>query len=398
MKTYTYLFSAVCLYMFCSINQLNSQSSMKEFVDAYFDKRDQYSSLTAEIEFRNKSFSMDDTMITLAYTETISFPADTLFSGFLFMRTEELAYAYNGQTAYFGDISESSLLINELSRNPGESYIHDWARNFIESSFLTKNQEGRSSILNPDFHPRVSDTLIGNWPCKGVTLFLPDYEEFSNFKVYVAFDTIDLMLRHRSISMWFQENEQYQSWTYHHPEYGHKTELTMLNDEFMASFKHQERMEDQETEPTPIPQESIDYSTLNGTLMQTEETIDIQDVEADVIILDFWYSACYPCIKSIPEVNKLYYKFKDQKVAVYGVNIIDDEIKNKSRMEKYVRNNPMAYPTIMADRERYYTWVPNGYPTLLILDDQYVLIASHTGFTENMLEEVSAIIEEHLKD
>ncbi len=398
MKVSTCLYSAVCLCVFSSIQPLQSQSAMKEFVGAYFDKRDQYTSLTAEIEFRNKSFSRDDTVVTLAYTETISFPADTLFSGFLFMRTEEVAYAYDGQTAYFGNISESSLLINELARNPGKSYIHDWARSFIETSFLTKNQEGRTVLTNDDFKPTVMDTMIGEWPCKGIHLTLPDQEDFTNFTVFVAIDTVEHMLRHRSIAMWFQENEQYQSWTYHNPRYGYNTELTMLNDAFLASFKHQELMEEQEIESTRISPESIDYSSLKGTLMQSGENIDIKHVEADVIILDFWYSACYPCIKSIPEVNKLYHKFKDQNVVVYGVNIIDDEVKNKSRMEKYVRNNPMAYPTIMADNETYYTWVPEGYPMLLVLNGEYQYLGSHSGFSEELAEEVGALIEKHLKD
>lgn len=398
MKYFAFPFINVIVYLVVSCTHLHSQNPMQEFVNDYFDKRDQYSSLTVEIEFRNKFFSMSDTIVTIAQTETVCQPADTLFGGHLFMRTDKVAYAYDGQTAYFGDIIESSLLINELSKNRGESYILDWVRDFVETSFLTKNQQGRTVLLSGDYNPVVMDTMIGEWPCKGIHLTMPDQEEFTNFTMFVAIDTIEYMLRHRSIAMWFQENEQYQSWTYNNPEYGHKTELTMLNDTFLASFKHQERMKDRETIQTPDTQEAIDYSNLKGTLMNSGEPIDIKDVDAEIIILDFWYSACYPCIKSIPEVNKLYHAFKDKNVAVYGVNIIDDEIKNKSRMEKYVRNNPMAYPTIMADRATYSTWVREGYPMLLVLDGYYQYIGSHSGFAEHLAEEVGAVLEKHLKD
>jgi thiol-disulfide isomerase/thioredoxin len=117
-----------------------------------------------------------------------------------------------------------------------------------------------------------------------------------------------------------------------------------------------------------------------------------------VIVLDFWYSACYPCIKSIPEVNKLYQKFKDRGVVVYGVNIIDDELKNKTRMEKYIRNNPMAYPTIMAERAKYQDWTATGYPMLVLLNSKYEIIEAHIGYSEDMADELSVLIEEHLND
>jgi thiol-disulfide isomerase/thioredoxin len=348
------------------------------------------------VHFAYKSFSMEDTLLTKAMIEMVSNPNDTIFGGFVFIETEEKAYAYTGEASFFGDKASSTLTINDIKDNPGGSVKHDWVDNFVESSFLTKNQSGRTAVTNPEFRPAVSDTMIGQWPCLGVLLTLPDQEGVTDFKVFVAYDTIDYMLRHRSISLVFQENEQYQSWDYFNPEFGHQKELTKLNDDFLSSFKHQKLYEYIPRDFSDTPISPIDYSTLKGRIMGSEKAFDIQQLDEQIIILDFWYSSCYPCIQSIPEVNKIYDRFHDKGVVIFGVNIIDDEIKNISRIEKYVRNNPMKYQTVMADPQKYTTWVPNGYPMLLILDSNFQLIETHGGYSEAMADDISKIIEEHL--
>lgn len=384
------------IVLFIPTNSITSQSNFKELVEGYFNKRDQFESLTAEVEFLNKVYASDDTMRTIAFIEVISIPTDTFFNGYMMIQTDTEAYAYDGVNEYLGDTPSSTLGVNEIVKNPNWLFIYDWTRNFIETSFLTKDQKGRAALLNPDFYPIVSDTVIRQWPCKGVYLSMPDQGEFTQLKIFVAIDTIDYMLRHRSVSMVYQENEQYQSWTYTNPVYGHEKKLTRLNEDFLASYKYQELLKYISPDDDDAAIEQIDYSGLNGKRMGNGEAFNIKNSNARLIIMDFWYSACYPCIKSIPEVNKLYDLFHDKGVAIYGVNIIDDEIANKSRMEKYVRNNPMSYPTIMADRELYSHWVPDGYPSLIILDSNFKLITRHTGFSEDMADKLGHIIEEYL--
>ncbi len=398
MKNLHQVLFSLLVGMIIPVGSLLGQSELLDFVNRYFDQRDQFESLTAEVEFRNKLFSKDDTLLTKAFIQMVSQPEDTIFGGYVFVEAEDKTYAYDGETAFFGDRTTSTITINELKENPGGLVQHDWVGNFIEASFLTKNQSGRAAVTNPAFTPTFIDTMIGQWPCKGIHLTLPDQEEFTNFKLLVAYDTIEYMLRFRSISMYFQENEQYQSWTYKHPVFGHHKELTKLNDDFLSSFKHQELY--QYIEPDTFGEAIVqkDYSTLQGRIMTSTESFDIKAIEAEVIVLDFWYSSCYPCIKSIPEVNKIYELFSDQDVVVFGVNIIDDELKNKSRIEKYVRNNPMFYQTIMADRSTYEQWVPDGYPMLLILDKNYQLIDRHGGYTEGMADDIAEIIEAHLNN
>jgi hypothetical protein len=83
-------------------------------------------------------------------------------------------------------------------------------------------------------------------------------------------------------------------------------------------------------------------------------------------------------------------------VAVYGVNLIDDESKSKARLEKFFINNPMPYPTIMLDKNRYSS-LDLVYPTFIILDEHLEVVFYDNSYNENLEAEVTAFLESHLQ-
>jgi len=50
----------------------------------------------------------------------------------------------------------------------------------------------------------------------------------------------------------------------------------------------------------------------------------LSEVKSKIILIDFWAAWCYPCVKSMPDVVKLYEKYKDQGLQVYAVSLDKD--------------------------------------------------------------------------
>lgn len=378
----------------CVPSLVMAQHDPNVFLGHYVDKRDHFNAYTSKVDLDLKYFNSDATERIAATVEIVRAPQDTIFGAWMYIETDSLIFIYNHGLLYRVDKQSKTAETANASEKPGLWIASTWVNNFTEQAFIIKNQGARTILSNAAIRHRIVDTLINDQPCMGFYYFPPDEEEFTNQYVFVAIDTAELMVQKRITSIWFQENEQYQAWTYHQPTYGFQTELTLLTDSIQALLSMAKKYESYKAPDSLV--QTIDYASLKGRIMGTTDSIDLSDLDADVILLDFWYSSCYPCMKTIPEVNKLYDRFKDRKVDFYGVNIIDDEIANKARIEKYVRNNPMKYQTIMADSKLYASWVPDGYPTLLILDKNFQLIQNHTGFTEDMADELTKVIEEHL--
>ena len=95
-------------------------------------------------------------------------------------------------------------------------------------------------------------------------------------------------------------------------------------------------------------------------------------------------------------MNRLYRDYKDKGVAVYGINMIDDEVKSKARLEKFFKNNLMEYPPIMVDPAVATELGVNAYPTLLVLDKDYQVVFMEEGFSEQLYEKVAAFLDARL--
>ena len=53
----------------------------------------------------------------------------------------------------------------------------------------------------------------------------------------------------------------------------------------------------------------------------TDSAVNLSSFKNKVVLIDFWASWCTPCRQSIPNVVRLYKKYKDQGFEVYGISI-----------------------------------------------------------------------------
>jgi peroxiredoxin len=67
-----------------------------------------------------------------------------------------------------------------------------------------------------------------------------------------------------------------------------------------------------------------------------------------LILLDFWASWCVPCMKSMPEIAKLYDDYKDKGLEIVGISLDENETFWKKAIEK----NSMSWIQIISNKEK----------------------------------------------
>ena len=114
--------------------------------------------------------------------------------------------------------------------------------------------------------------------------------------------------------------------------------------------------------------EPVDFS---GTL-DNGSTASSADYAGKVLVVNFWYATCGPCIIEAPRLEQAYQTFEGQDVSFLGVNTYDQPATALS----FARDNGVSYYRLMAvsDAELKLAFADktpiNATPTTLVLDRQ----------------------------
>jgi peroxiredoxin len=76
---------------------------------------------------------------------------------------------------------------------------------------------------------------------------------------------------------------------------------------------------------------------------ETGETVSSDDYRGGVLVVNFWYAACGPCIVEAPLLEEVWQEYQDQGVAFLGVNTYDQPATALS----FAQDNNVTYPSVI---------------------------------------------------
>lgn len=126
---------------------------------------------------------------------------------------------------------------------------------------------------------------------------------------------------------------------------------------------------------------------INGNPITSENT------KNKVVVLNFWFIACKPCINEIPELNEVYEKFKDNKNVVFASITFD----KKEKVERFLKKKPIRYPVVSDNRETIGAYGVQGYPTNIVIGKDGTFVDHITGGFGGIGKKIEASIEAALK-
>ena len=130
----------------------------------------------------------------------------------------------------------------------------------------------------------------------------------------------------------------------------------------------------------------------NLSIIPVSSQLEKSPKKAELILMDFWYKSCYPCLKAFPKLQSLSNKYSGKGLTVIGVNPIDT---SKSLLSKMLLNNKISYANYQIKNDS--TFQINSYPTVLILENG-VVIYEESGYSENLMSELESFIALKLED
>ena len=127
-------------------------------------------------------------------------------------------------------------------------------------------------------------------------------------------------------------------------------------------------------------------SDING------KTFSLDELKGKVVVLNFWFIECKPCVMEMPELNKLVEKFKDKEVVFIGFASND-----KAKLQKFLSSNTFSYNIIPESKEVAENYDVRMFPTHIVIDRESLIRFYAVGLGPTTLSDLEKVIEAHLK-
>ncbi len=107
------------------------------------------------------------------------------------------------------------------------------------------------------------------------------------------------------------------------------------------------------------------------------KTVALSDFRGKVVFIDFFATWCPPCRQSIPAVEDLHNKYKDNPNVVFlGINVGEDEQKVKD----FAKESGITYKVLLGDKNVMASYKIRSIPSFFVIDARGNISNKHVGY------------------
>jgi thiol-disulfide isomerase/thioredoxin len=126
------------------------------------------------------------------------------------------------------------------------------------------------------------------------------------------------------------------------------------------------------------------------TSLDGKATHNLQELQGEVLYVDFWASWCPPCVRSFPFMDQLDHDFKDKGLRVIGINMDEKQGDAVDFLDKYPVDFDIA---VDAAKQCAKDFGVMAMPTSYLIDRNGVIRHIHQGFRAGESEKLRLAIE-----
>lgn len=133
---------------------------------------------------------------------------------------------------------------------------------------------------------------------------------------------------------------------------------------------------------------SLKFTTINGIKYSDS------NLRGKILVINFWFKGCAPCVAEMPALNKLHNEFKRRGVVFIGfANDAEKELK-----PGYLDSGKFLFDIVASSQSIAKKFGFDGYPTSFIVDQEGKIVKAWTGNTGSPYEIARPVIKQLLSD
>ena len=132
---------------------------------------------------------------------------------------------------------------------------------------------------------------------------------------------------------------------------------------------------------------AMGFEMPNVTVTRLDSSaIDLTALRGKPVVINWWQTACSPCIAEMPELNELVEKYADRDVEFLA--IADNEI---AELIPFLKKHPFIYDIAVANDEVVHTF-GTAYPRHVIVSGEGKVVLDITGLSSNTVDQIDTVI------
>lgn len=127
--------------------------------------------------------------------------------------------------------------------------------------------------------------------------------------------------------------------------------------------------------------------------LQNNEKVKLKALKGKVVLLDFWFKSCFPCLQSVPYLIELQEEFKDDLIII-GMNDHDSQ---ESVIDYFGYKKANYRSTYKTEERLFQLFNVTEYPTTILYDRDGNIIKANSGFSKGEMKLLRKAIKKALE-
>lgn len=386
------IFFMLFLLLGCEAVPPTSEGLIGEVANRY----DTQQSMSYEVKYRMKYIGRKDTLDRIGEVYLQKNPEDTLFGGYLRYQTiDTIERFYDGQTLLVINHNKKKIIEYDPHQNQTFAITGNITGAMIEIYFLDIARLWK--LNDTTYHQIVEEAVVEGHPCWKLVVDIPDSGDFSDRKKVLWVGKKDFLIHKMTYQVKYQGDYQFEEWNLNNIRFDRgEMENFELNIGALTDYEYSKYQRKDESYYAPLAA-GTSAPNFEGEYFQKNSPLQLSDKLGQITILDFWYMSCFPCIKAIPELNKVYDAYREKGVDVWGVDSKDLDKVALERLPEFIQRNEMKYPVILTDPQTDKSYNVKAYPTLYVIDQEGKVAYGQVGFNPSLSDTLSIVLDKLLQ-
>ena len=114
----------------------------------------------------------------------------------------------------------------------------------------------------------------------------------------------------------------------------------------------------------------------------------LESLKGKVIVINFWFVECKPCVMEMPELNKLVEKYENKDVVFIGL-----AINEKDKIEKFLKTTQYKYNVVPAAKDVVGTYRVTSFPMHMVIDKNSIITFAVNGLGPTTIDDLDKMID-----